>query len=713
MSPLAENYLGIPGYVIFWILFALALGLFIQRVYLLIRLLRLGKPENRFDRLLFRFTSMVAITFTQWCGIRSINQKDPAGIGHAFMFWGLILFLAGYVIFIGLGAGLGLFPVYNGNTFEITFFSILDIAALLVIAAMVWVIVKRYIIKPERLSRKESAAEKVIQPLLIAVIIGLMALHFCIEGFGYAAVGISGPWPPVGVALANSLAGSDISGDTLATVFRGLWWLNYIVLLAAMVYAPRSKHLHPLFSFSNIFFRNLAPKGSLRPIDLQKPETYKISQVKDFTWKELLDCYACTWCGLCHTVCPAQLSGKTLSPRELVLDLKEHLLEDGPGLLKDKETTSDNKVEAIPGDAVKDTGNEIVDKVIGEDAIWACTTCLACQEVCPSGNEQMVKIIDLRRHLQLGAMTETAREPLKNLRVRGHPWRGSMYARTDWAEGMDIKIIEEDSDVDVLFWAGCTGALEDRSLKVTQATAKLMKQAGVNFGILGEEEMCCGDPARRLGAEHLFQMEAMNNIQLFSSYNIRKIVTTCPHCFNILKNEYPRLGGQFEVIHHSQFIADLLKENMLKINRTTEAVVTYHDSCYLVRYNDIYMPPRQILQSIPGAILTEMEQNRKNCFCCGGGGGRMWLEEDTGQRISEIRLGHAIATRARLIATACPFCLQMFEDATKAKDAEESLKIRDIAELVLEASEVPDVPEDEARKFDQTENDNNNQKNTE
>jgi Fe-S oxidoreductase len=681
MLPLAEIYLGIPGYVVFWVLFAIALVLFIQRVYLLIRLLKLGKPENRFDRLLFRFSSMAATTFTQWCGIRSINQKDWAGIGHAFMFWGLVLFLAGYVIFIGLGTGLGLFPVYSGGTFEVVFFSILDI--------------KRYIIKPERLNRKESSTEKIIQPLLITVIISLMVLHFCIEGFGYAASGVSGSWPPVGTALANSLTNASVSGNTLTMVFRSLWWLNYVVLLVAMIYAPRSKHLHPLFSFSNIAFRNLSPKGSLRPIDLQKPKTYKISQVNDFTWKELLDCYACTWCGMCHTVCPAQLSGKSLSPRELVLNLKEHLLETGPSLLKDKEIKTDNKDKLQSNDTVKDTGNEIIGKVIQEDAIWACTTCLACQEVCPSGNEQMVKINDLRRHLQLGGLTETAREPLKNLRVRGHPWRGSMYARTDWADGMDIKIIEEDSDVDVLFWVGCTGALEDRSLKVTQATAELMKQAGVNFGILGEEEICCGDPARRLGAEHLCLMTAMNNIQLFTGYNIRKIVTACPHCFNILKNEYARLGGQFEVTHHSQFIAELLKENRLELDRAVEAVVTYHDSCYLGRYNDIYSQPRQVLGSIPGVTLTEMEQNRKNCFCCGGGGGRMWLEENTGQRISEMRLDHAIATRAGVMATACPFCLQMFEDATRSKEVEKSLKIRDIAELVMEASEIPGAPERE------------------
>ncbi len=394
-------------------------------------------------------------------------------------------------------------------------------------------------------------------------------------------------------------------------------------------------------------------------------------------------------------VCPAQLSGKPLLPRELILNIKEHLLETGPGLLRDKmaaiTVAAVEKADAEPASSLIEKEKTLIGDIISEDGIWACTTCLACQEVCPSENEQMVKIIDLRRHLQLGALTETARDTLKNLRVRGHPWRGSMYARTDWAEGLDIKIIEDDSNVDVLYWVGCTGALEDRSLKVTQAVAKLMKQAGVNFGILGGEEMCCGDPARRLGAEHLFQIVAMNNIQLFSSYNIKKIVTACPHCYQALKNEYPRSGGQFEVVHHSQFITGLISENRLKINQPRDAVVTYHDSCYLGRYNDIFKPPREVLQSIPGVRLVEMEQNRKNCFCCGGGGGRMWLEEDIGQRISEMRLNQAIGIKARFIATACPFCLQMFEDAAKAKEVEGSLKIRDIAELVFESLEIPGV----------------------
>jgi Fe-S oxidoreductase len=706
MSPVAENYLGIPGYVVFWLLFAIALGLFIQRVCLLIRLLKLGRPENRFDRLAYRFVNMLAVAFTQRSNLKTITLQDPASVGHAFMFWGLILFGIGYVIFIGLGAGFGLFPTYSGSQFEIVFFSILDIAALFVFIAMIWVIVKRYIIKPERLKRKETTEEKIIQVSLITVIIILMGLHYGIEGFGYAAHGIPNSWPPIGVALANTLVSAGISQDSLALVYKSLWWLNFIILLGALIYAPRSKHLHPLFSFSNLAFKNLNPKGALRSIDIQKKEEWGVSKIQDYSWKQLLDGYACTWCGRCQTVCPAQASGKPLSPRELILGMKEHLLEVGPDLLKAKTAAvpavpmaTDNADAAGSEPAIippENPGKALIEDVISEEAIWACTTCWACQEVCPSYNEQMNNIIDLRRYLQMVATTETAKEPLKNLRVRGNPWRGTMYARTDWAEGLDIKIIGEDSHVDVLYWVGCTEALEDRSLKVAQAVAKLMKQAGVNFGILGEEEMCCGDPARRLGAEHLFQVLAMNNIQLFSSYNIKKIVTACPHCFNTLKNEYPQLGGQFEVIHHSQFIADLIRENILKINQAKEAVITYHDACYLGRYNDIYQPPRQILKSIPGVTLVEMEQNLKNGFCCGGGGGRIWLEEDIGQRISEMRLSQAINTRAQVIATACPFCLQMFEDAARVKEVDESLKIRDIAELVAEALEIPKDAKDKA-----------------
>jgi len=694
MSPVAESYFGISGYIIFWLLFVVALGLFIQRASLLLRLLKLGRPENRFDRMGYRFTSMLTIGFTQSSNLKSLTLKDPAALGHAIMFWGLIIFGVSYFVFIGLGGGFGLYTIFSGSSFETVFFSILDIVAVLVILSMIWVVIKRYLIVPDRLKREMSPAEKIVQPLLIVVIIGLMLLHFGIEGFRYAAYGIPGSGPPLGVPLAQTLVNAGISGDTLAAVYKIFWWLNFVLLLVAVIYAPRSKHLHPLASFPNLLFRNLAPKGSVKPVDLKKPETSGAAEIRDFSWKQLLDLYSCTWCGRCHVVCPAQLSGKPLSPRELILGMKEHLLEEGPKLLKKQVPASSVAVDKAgvtdPESSTEHTGRgkTLIGDVISEEAIWSCTTCLACQDICPVNNEHIDKIIDLRRHLQMIAKTEVARDTLKNLRVRGNPWRGTMYARTDWTEGLNIKVVGEDSNIDVLYWVGCTEALEDRSLKVARAVAKLMKQAGVNFGILGEEEMCCGDPARRLGAEHLFQMLAMNNIQLLQSYNIKKIVTACPHCFNTLKNEYPKLEGQFDVVHHTQFIVELLKDKKLRVKPSGDALVTYQDPCYLGRYNDIFDVPRQIINDILGMTLVEMEQNKKDGFCCGGGGGRMWIEEKFGQRINEMRLDQAINTQAKVVAIACPFCLQMYEDAAKAKNAEESLKVRDIAELVEESLEV-------------------------
>jgi Fe-S oxidoreductase len=698
MSLLAESYLGIPGYVIFWLLFAIAAGFSLWRANLLLRLLKMARPENRFDRLAYRFFKALGTFFSQSSNLKSFTFKDPAALGHSLMLWGLMIFGVYCLVFVGLGAGFGLPAVFNGG-FEAVFNSILDIVALVVILAMLWVVVKRYIIVPERLKREMSASEKIIQPLLIAVIVVLMALHFGIEGFRYAGYGIPHPASLLGAPLAQSLMNTGISTDASILVYKILWWLNFILLLAAIIYAPRSKHLHPLTSFANLFFRNLAPKGALKLADLKKPETCGAAKIQDFTWKQLLDLYSCTWCGRCHTVCPAQVSGKPLSPRELILGMKEHLLEEGPALLKNRESISsantDQAVMSTPKSPTEPASREkkLIGEVIPEEAIWACTTCRACQEVCPVSIEHIDKIVDLRRYLQMIAQTEVARDPLKNLRVRGNPWRGAMHARTDWAEGLGIKVVGEDINIDVLFWVGCTEALDDRGLKVAQAVAKLMQQAGVNFGILGEEEMCCGDPARRLGAEHIFQMLAVNNIQLFQSYNIKKIVTACPHCFNTLKNEYPQLGGKFEVIHHTQFIADLLKQDKLKTKSYNKMTLTYQEPCYLGRYNDIYDAPREIINNLHGAVLVEMEQHKQAGFCCGGGGGRMWLEEKTGQRINEMRLDQALATRSQIVATACPFCLQMLEDAAGAKEAEASLKIRDIAEIVAGALDIPGTEE--------------------
>jgi Fe-S oxidoreductase len=481
--------------------------------------------------------------------------------------------------------------------------------------------------------------------------------------------------PPVSAWLSHLFTESIISIQNWHVVF---FWADWLTVLFVLVYIPYSRYLHVIAAIFNGIFELRLPKGALKPIDLEKAEHLGIAKIDNLTWKQNLDLYACVVCGNCQEQCPAFVTGKPLNPKKVIQDLKKQLLKAGPELVKAKA-----KGEPAPANPnVTLAGN-----IILEDEIWACTTCGACDVVCPVWVKHIDKIVDLRRNLvEESTLPETAKGALQSIESRGHPWRGTTLKRTDWAQGLGIKTLAEDSNVDILYWVGCTEALEERSVKVAQSLAKLMKQAGLRFGILGAEESCCGDPARRLGHEYLFQTLAQSNIEVLKRYNIKKIVTGCPHCYNTIKNEYPQFDGNFEVIHHTELIAGLLKEGKIKITKGNYSSITYHDSCYLGRYNDIYQPPRQILKYLPDVKLIEMEKNKKRGFCCGGGGGRLWLEERIGQRISENRIDQVIAVKAQLVATACPYCLQMFGDAIKTKQTEETLKVKDIAELVLEST---------------------------
>jgi Fe-S oxidoreductase len=448
-----------------------------------------------------------------------------------------------------------------------------------------------------------------------------------------------------------------------------------LISFGAIAYAALywNRLWHIIVSTLNVFFRPPEPRGALIPINLEATENFGATKVQDLTWKQLMDVDACTRCGRCQDACPAYASEKPLNPKKMLQDIKGQLVEEAPYLLKGM---------------VANPGRDLISEVVGEEEIWNCTTCRACSEACPIYIEHVDKIVDMRRNLVLERATipETGEGALRSIEARGHPWRGTTATRTDWAEGLDIKVISDDSDVEILYWVGCTSALEDRSIKVAQAMGKLLELAGVDFGILGAEESCCGDPARRMGNEYLFQMQAQSNIELMKNYGVKKIVTNCPHCYNTIKNEYPQFGGEFEVIHHTEFVAELLQEDRLRIIKSDRGVVTYHDACYLGRYNDIFAPPRQILRSMPDITLVEMERNQERGFCCGAGGGHMWLEESTGRRINEMRTEQAIDAKARIVATACPYCLQMFEDGIKAKAAEESLKVMDVVELVAESA---------------------------
>ncbi|MCX6071968.1 MAG: (Fe-S)-binding protein [Chloroflexi bacterium] len=682
MSPVGATYWGIPGYVIFWALFAIAFGLFLQRVYFLYRLMRLGKQENRFGRIGERVGGMLVETVSQWCSLKTVTPKDRAGIGHALVFWCFCLFFVGYIIFIGLAGGFGLAPLIARTPFETAYSSILDVAAVLVTLALIVAAIRRYVLRPQRLVPSAEAA------IILLMIFSLMVLHVLGEAFDLAARGVHASWPPLGAALAGFLSRSGLSQGTLEASYRGVWWLHYLVILGFLVYVPRSKHLHILASFVNAFFRPLGPRLALAPIALEEQETFGVSKIQDFTWKDLLDLYACAVCGRCHVNCPAQLSGKSLSPREFIRSLKEHLLEAGPGLLaRQTGTSSVSQAETQTDTPTKTPLKTMIGDVVTEEEIWACTTCGACQEVCPVNIEHVRKIIDLRRNLVLTQekMPETARAMLRNMQSRGHPWAGiqSLRLRGDWTSDLGLRILAEGDSANTLFWVGCTGALVERNVVATLSMTRVLKAAGVDFAVLGESEACCGDPARRAGYEFQFQIMAEQNIETLKSHNVREIIASCPHCYNTIRNEYPRYGGDFKVVHYSQLIADLVSHGKLRLTNELSSRLTYHDPCYLGRYNSIYLEPRQVLQAIPGTKLEEMERSRNTSFCCGGGGGHMWIEEQPGTtKINQMRLADVLKTGAETVVTACPYCLQMFEESIEHKGIGDSLKARDLVEVV-------------------------------
>jgi len=709
MKPTREIFWNIEFAEILYIIGTIVVGILLYAMYRRYRLWRLGQPDNRFTPLGKRIKEFVkvgvidgifhrkfigiapsldygcpsaaefmpAVPSKRGGGLPSPKELIPRELNPRELYPGLahLLVFAGCIVLV-LGAFLDFLShyffhfMYGG--FYLGYSVVVDCFGVLALIGVVMLIGRRYIKKPERLDNKP---EDLIALLLICVVI---ITGFIVEGFRIAATELQTTpdwalWSPGGYILARAFSG--LSTETLLLQHRITWWIHMLIAFGAIAYVSIywNRLWHIITSTLNVFFRSLEPKGALKTIDIETAETFGVGKVQDFTWKDLMDLDACTRCGRCQDVCPAYASEKPLSPKKIIQDIKAHLLEEAPSLLKG--------AEANPG-------RDLISEAVGEEEIWNCTTCRACMEVCPVYIEHVPKIIDMRRNLVLErtSIPETAEGALRSLEARGHPWRGTTATRTDWADGLDVKILSEDSDIDILFWVGCTEALEDRSMKVAQAIARILKLAGINFGILGPEETCCGDPARRMGNEYLFQMQAEANIELFKNYGVKKVVTGCPHCFNTLKHEYPQFGAEIEVIHHSELIASLLEEDKLRVIKGVGGVVAYHDACYLARYNGIFSPPRQVLKSLSDATLVEFERNRERSFCCGAGGGHMWLEEHGGSRINEMRTEQAIDAKAEIIATACPYCLQMFEDGIKSKAVEEQIKTMDIAELIAESA---------------------------
>ena len=638
------------------------------------RLVLIGKRADRFDQPLRRLVGAIPLVFGQRKVLqRTSLRRDRAGMAHFFIFWGFLSFLTSYIIFIFGDSAWRPFSAWLLTDTGVEVFTFyLDVVALAFFIVLTWAALRRWVVKPHRLSF--DLTQKSESAIILMLIGALMILTLLTEAF-FVASGGTGPHAsaPVGSAIGDLFEGAGISAGVANGLQGLLWWTHLGVILGFSLYIPLSKHMHIIAAPISFLGRSLEARGTIStPTDLETAESFGAAKVQDFNWKELIDGYACAVCGRCTDSCPAHISEKLLSPMHIVENLKEHVLESGPGII---------------GGGDQQDSSPLIGRWIQEEALWDCLTCGACVQECPVGVEHIDSIIDMRRHLVMeqSSMPETARNALLSMEQRGHPWRGTTFTRTDWADGLDVKTLADHPDAKVLFWVGCTPALEQRSQAVARSMASVLKRAGVDFAILGAEETCTGDPARRMGNEYLYQIMAKQNIETFERYGVKTIVTICPHCFNTIKNEYPHLGGEYEVLHYSEFVARLIDDGKIRPLVTLDTTVAYHDSCYLGRHNGIYDAPRRIANAIPGVSLMEMELRRERGFCCGAGGGHMWIEESRGRRVNHVRTDQFLETEADTVGVSCPFCLQMFVEGIGSNESAAGKQAKDLLELLDES----------------------------
>ncbi|HIJ87530.1 MAG TPA: 4Fe-4S dicluster domain-containing protein [Desulfuromonadales bacterium] len=652
------------------LLFA-SLAVFALACWKRLSLISLGKPEQRCDSLGARFNDMLLYAFGQ----KRVLAK-PFGINHFVIFWSFLILLIANTEFILNG----LFPhsiklIMLPFELYVPLAFMIDIASLLALAAVTVAAVRRLVAPPFPEARTPEAF------FILTLIATLMLASFALNASELAAFMLkSGADPASFLAEArkvmpvSGLLAGLLPSLQLGTIHAVAWWAHALALMAFICYLPNSKHMHILTAIPNCFFQRLEKPNTQPREDFAIGNTFGVDRVDRYSWKDLLDSFSCTECGRCQKVCPASITGKPLNPRAVIHDIKVNLLENGNAL-------KNGTAPRVPLIGEHGEGS------VSEESIWGCTTCGACMEACPVFIEQMPKIIELRRHLveSEAKFPEELLNLFENMEGRSNPWGIAPSERAKWCNQLNVKPFDKDT-TEYLFYVGCAGSFDSRAKHVSVALTQLLDKAGISWGILGKDEKCCGDSVRRLGNEFVFDKMARENVTMFIERGVTKVITQCPHCFTTLKNDYRQYGLELEVIHHSELLRNLVRDGRLTVDKaTTEMGATvFHDSCYLGRHNDVYEAPREALAAATGAAPVEMERNRNNAFCCGAGGGRMWMEEHVGERINITRVKEALEQKPDTICVACPYCMTMFEDGLKDVKAD-NVRVRDVAEVMAEA----------------------------
>jgi len=646
------------------------------------RLMRVARaPENRADRIRERLWSVLIYMFGQ----KRMVRYAAAGWAHIAVFLGFLVLLLNSLILWGRGYVKDFdFWVFGlDQPLGLVYALLRDIFTGLVLVGVLVFFYNRLIARLKRLTLNAEGL------LILGIIFAMMIADLLYEGVEIIHRTDPGARPfhggmPFGSVTALIL--SSLSPGTQNVLWQIGFWAHSVLVLVFLNLLPYGKHFHILTVLPNVFCRNLQPSGRLAPVAdiegrLEREETLGVKKAANLSWKSVLDLYTCTECGRCSDHCPATKTGKLLSPKHLAIDLRDHMY-----------TRARDWLAAGRAAAAEDDQNVLVPATINPEVLWACTTCGACEQECPVFISYVDKIVDMRRNLVMerGEFPEQLQTMFRGLETVGNPYSFANEQRAEWAAGLNIPLRSGKPDTEWLFWVGCSPSFDDRARKIARATAELLREAGVDFAILGPEERCNGDPARRAGNEYLFQMLAQANVQTLNGYHVKKIVTTCPHCYNTLKNEYPDFGGHYDVRHHSELLAELVRQRRLQPQHRVEARLVYHDACYLGRHNNVYDPPRDVLRAIPGVELVEAVESRDRGMCCGAGGAQMWKEEEKGTaRVNHTRTNQLLKVLptggpARTIASACPFCMTMLTDGLRDQGHDEVQQL-DIAEVLHRA----------------------------